>query len=126
MCSQTPPAAVDLGADGRAASKARHFLRKSLCAHCANAVDTAELLVSELVSNALCHAKSSVSLRIECKRGKALEVHVRDASRKAPVQERAGVWDESGRGVDLVDQLSDAWGTKRLLRGKVVWFRLNC
>jgi two-component sensor histidine kinase len=127
MCSETPTASIRLGTDGRAASKARNFLRKTACMHCEQSVDTAELLVSELVTNALRHGAPPIEVAIHCKRNGTLEVRVRDGSRGSPVYKRAGVWDESGRGVELVERMSDAWGVKkRFLGGKVVWFRLRC
>jgi anti-sigma regulatory factor (Ser/Thr protein kinase) len=126
MCAQTPLAEIELGDDRRAAAKARAFLRKFACEHCLPGVDTAELLISEVVTNSIRHARPPYYIAIECKRGRTLEVRVSDGSRRAPKKGEVDVWSESGRGVALVDQLSQKWGVKRSLRGKTVWFRIPC
>jgi anti-sigma regulatory factor (Ser/Thr protein kinase) len=126
MCAQTPLAEIELGDDKRAASKARAFLRKFACEHCLAGVETAELLISEVVTNSIRHARPPYLVVIECKRGNTLEVRVTDGSRRAPSKRDPDVWSESGRGVALVNDLSKKWGVKKSLRGKTVWFQVSC
>lgn len=81
-----------------------------------------ELLVSELVTNALRAASHAVSLRL-MRVGKLL-VEVSDDDHNLPQLRRADAGDEEGRGLMLVSHLSRRWGTSRKAVGKVVWFEL--
>ncbi|MFJ4847657.1 SpoIIE family protein phosphatase [Streptomyces sp. NPDC088733] len=81
-----------------------------------------ELLVSELVTNALRAASHEVSLRL-MRVGKLL-VEVSDDDHNLPQLRRADADDEEGRGLALVSNLSRRWGTSRKAVGKVVWFEL--
>ncbi|MDX3236621.1 SpoIIE family protein phosphatase [Streptomyces sp. ME03-5709C] len=84
--------------------------------------DLTELLVSELVTNALRVASYEVSLRL-MRVGKLL-VEVSDDDHNLPQLRRADADDEEGRGLALVSNLSRRWGTSRKAVGKVVWFEL--
>ncbi|WP_231905089.1 MULTISPECIES: SpoIIE family protein phosphatase [Streptomycetaceae] len=84
--------------------------------------DLAELLVSELVTNALRVAGHEVQLRL-MRVGKLL-VEVSDDDHNLPHLRRADEDDEDGRGLALVSNLSHRWGTSRKAVGKVVWFEL--
>jgi anti-sigma regulatory factor (Ser/Thr protein kinase) len=85
--------------------------------------DTARLLVSELVTNAVFHAHSPVEVRV--RRGdEALRVEVRDGDPAPPLRCDPQPWSTTGRGVALVDSLAAAWGTERTGDGKIVWFEL--
>jgi anti-sigma regulatory factor (Ser/Thr protein kinase) len=88
--------------------------------------DTALLLVSELVTNAVVHARTEITLAIRYEGG-LLTVEVRDGSDRVPV--RRGVTATTltdGRGLNLIADLSDDWGIRRTPgRGKVVWFTLS-
>ncbi|MDI5964304.1 SpoIIE family protein phosphatase [Streptantibioticus silvisoli] len=84
--------------------------------------DLAELLVSELVTNALRVASQEVTLRLM--RVGALLVEVSDDDHNLPQLRRADQDDEHGRGLALVSNLSRRWGTSRQAVGKVVWFEL--
>jgi hypothetical protein len=81
-----------------------------------------ELLVSELVTNALRVAKGSVELQL-MRVGKLL-VEVSDDDHNLPSLEPSELLDEEGRGLGLVSQLASRWGTSRKAVGKVVWFEL--
>ncbi|WP_232248057.1 ATP-binding SpoIIE family protein phosphatase [Streptacidiphilus rugosus] len=81
-----------------------------------------QLLVSELVTNALRVAKGSVELQL-MRVGKLL-VEVSDDDHNLPSLEPSEPLDEEGRGLGLVSQLSARWGTSRKAVGKVVWFEL--
>ncbi|QDY81232.1 SpoIIE family protein phosphatase [Streptomyces qinzhouensis] len=85
-------------------------------------VDTVELLVSELVTNALRYGEGEIRLRLL--RDRTLVCEVWDAGLVQPRRRRARDTDEGGRGLQLVGLLSAAWGSRRTPRGKTVWFEL--
>ncbi|MEU6069652.1 SpoIIE family protein phosphatase [Streptomyces sp. NPDC047082] len=80
---------------------------------------TTELIVSELVTNAIKHAFGPISLRLIHER--ALICEVSDASNTSPHLRRAASTDEGGRGLFLVAQLAQRWGTRRSAAGKTIW-----
>ncbi|RFS84534.1 GAF domain-containing protein [Actinomadura spongiicola] len=82
--------------------------------------DTVQLLVSELVTNALVHGAGAIDLRLI--KGLNLLCEVYDDGADLPRLRHADATDESGRGLQLVSHLSSRWGTHRAERGKVVWF----
>ncbi|MBC2905786.1 SpoIIE family protein phosphatase [Streptomyces sp. PSKA01] len=82
-------------------------------------VPTTELIVSELVTNAIRHARAPIQLRLI--RNTALICEVSDASSTAPHPRRARALDEGGRGLFLVGQLADRWGTRHTPTGKTIW-----
>lgn len=93
----------------------------------------AELLVSELVTNALLHAGTGIALTLAVADG-ALEVGVADRSPEIPAPRIAGDsgtttavdWrSEGGRGLRLVELIADEWGVAVMPEGKQVWFRLG-
>jgi anti-sigma regulatory factor (Ser/Thr protein kinase) len=75
-----------------------------------NLIDTAELLLTELVTNALRHARGlDVGVRVYFQ-GDHLAIEVNDGSPVLPVPRYAGSDDENGRGLFLVEALAEAWG----------------
>ncbi|MEW1863008.1 ATP-binding protein [Streptomyces sp. NPDC088194] len=87
--------------------------------------DTVELLVSELVGNAVRHTGAQMfGLRMPRRRG-WVRVEVRDPSRALPCLMPVREMDTSGRGLFLVDKLSDRWGVDLQPRGKTTWFELR-
>jgi serine phosphatase RsbU (regulator of sigma subunit)/anti-sigma regulatory factor (Ser/Thr protein kinase) len=80
---------------------------------------TTELLVSELVTNAIRHAQPPIQLRMI--RDTMLSCEVSDASVAAPHHRRAGRYDEGGRGLMLVARLAARWGTRYTRTGKTIW-----
>ncbi|GAA3838959.1 SpoIIE family protein phosphatase [Streptomyces phyllanthi] len=78
-----------------------------------------ELVVSELVTNAIRYGAAPVHLRLI--KDTALICEVSDASSTAPHLRRARVFDEGGRGLLLVAQLTQRWGTRHSRRGKTIW-----
>jgi serine phosphatase RsbU (regulator of sigma subunit) len=78
-----------------------------------------ELVVSELVTNAIRYGSSPIRLRLI--RDRALICEVSDSSTTAPHLRRARVFDEGGRGLLLVAQLTDRWGSRQSPTGKVIW-----
>lgn len=87
--------------------------------------DTVELLVSELVGNAVRHTGAgSFGLRMLRRRG-WIRVEVRDPSRALPCLLPVRPLDIGGRGLFLVDTLADRWGVDLQARGKTTWFELR-
>ncbi|MFJ1749518.1 SpoIIE family protein phosphatase [Streptomyces sp. NPDC088116] len=80
---------------------------------------TTELVVSELFTNAILHAEGPVQLRLI--RDRTLICEVSDTSTTAPHLRRARVFDEGGRGLLLVAQLTQRWGTRQIPTGKAIW-----
>jgi anti-sigma regulatory factor (Ser/Thr protein kinase) len=115
--------------DPRAVTVCRRTLRLILTMHgLISLVDVAELPATELVSNAVCHTKGPVALRV-CWAAGVLRIGAWDADPKPPepprAWERVGGSEESGRGLALVRACSDQWGWQPLARhgrrGKYVW-----
>jgi serine phosphatase RsbU (regulator of sigma subunit)/anti-sigma regulatory factor (Ser/Thr protein kinase) len=79
----------------------------------------AELILSELITNAIRHGAEPIRVRLLYRR--TLICEVSDASNTAPHLRRAASTDEGGRGLFLVAQLSQSWGTRYLPEGKVIW-----
>ncbi|SEK27753.1 SpoIIE family protein phosphatase [Streptacidiphilus jiangxiensis] len=86
-------------------------------------VDTVELLVSELATNALRHGRGDIRVRLL--RDSVLVCEVWDNGYAQPRQRRARDTDEGGRGLQLVSLLADRWGSRRTPNGKAVWFELG-
>jgi serine phosphatase RsbU (regulator of sigma subunit)/anti-sigma regulatory factor (Ser/Thr protein kinase) len=84
---------------------------------------TAELLVSELVTNALRYATGDLELRLL--RDRSLVCEVRDGIDALPRARQASDDDESGRGLQIVHRLAKRWGARPAGRGKVVWCELE-
>ncbi|MBO8191713.1 sodium/proline symporter PutP [Streptomyces oryzae] len=80
---------------------------------------TTELIVSELVTNAIRHATGPIGLRLI--RDRCLICEVSDASSTSPRLRHARTTDEGGRGLLLVAQLAQRWGTRHTATGKVIW-----
>lgn len=85
-------------------------------------VDGPVLAVSELVTNAILHARDggSIELRAEATGG-VLHIEVSDHDRRPPAPRDAGAEDENGRGLAVVEQLSTRWGWTMTGSGKHCW-----
>lgn len=106
-----------------APGRARRLARRALGRWGLDAVsDEAELLVSEVVTNAVRYAERPVTLRLL--RTDVLRCEVGDDAPQLPRQRRARDTDEGGRGLFLVNRLARRWGATRLSTGKVVWFEM--
>ncbi|MDG9703058.1 serine/threonine-protein phosphatase [Streptomyces sp. DH37] len=84
--------------------------------------DSVELLVSEVVTNAVRYAERPITLRLL--RTDTLRCEVGDDVPQLPRLRQARATDEGGRGLYLVNRLARRWGATRLSTGKVVWFEL--
>ncbi|GIH28424.1 hypothetical protein Aph01nite_67340 [Acrocarpospora phusangensis] len=85
-------------------------------------VPAAQLLASELVTNAVRTTPRPITVRLL--RTDALLCEVSDDDHRMPVLREPAGLDEDGRGLYLVSQLSARWGTSRVAGGKTVWFSL--
>lgn len=78
-----------------------------------------ELIVSELVTNAVRYGEPPIQLRLIHDRNLICEVS--DTGNTAPHMRRARTYDEGGRGLLLVAQLTERWGTRPTGAGKTIW-----
>lgn len=105
------------------ASQARRLARRALARWGLEELsDTVELLVSEVVTNAVRYAERPITLRLL--RTDRLRCEVGDDVPQLPRLRQARATDEGGRGLFLVNRLARRWGATRLSTGKVVWFEL--
>jgi anti-sigma regulatory factor (Ser/Thr protein kinase) len=86
--------------------------------------DIVELLVSELVTNAVVHARTDVDVRVRYD-GRRLRVTIGDGDSQQPGRPRKNRARTTGRGLELVDTLAADWGVARTRNGKAVWFELD-
>jgi anti-sigma regulatory factor (Ser/Thr protein kinase) len=111
-----------------AVGHARRFTRRALRSWgLAGDRDAVLLVVSELVTNALVHTEGPVRLDLALVNSR-LRIAVADTSPRSPVKPTSIGWEATGgRGILLVEAMSDAWGTLPVSGGKQVWseFQLN-
>jgi serine phosphatase RsbU (regulator of sigma subunit) len=113
-------ATLHLPSDPATVSGARRFAADTLEAWSLDELSfTTELMVSELVTNAIRYGRPPVHLRLLLE--STLTCEVFDASSTAPHMRRARTFDEGGRGLLLVAQLAARWGTRHSREGKVIW-----
>jgi PAS domain S-box-containing protein len=118
-------AAIDLDPDPRSVSQGRRFVADTLAdwGH-DDCVDAARLVVSEILTNAVRHARGPIGLRMH-RAEHEVTVEISDDSTHLPQRRIPDPQDENGRGLMLVDTLTDAWGTRPTDTGKTVWFTLG-
>ena len=100
----------------------RTFVRGSLQAQPPRLAEAAELMASELATNCVRHAKTDFELTVEVEG--EIRVEVRDVNHGRPTVRSPELGDPSGRGLRIVQALSDAWGVTPSSEGKIVWFAL--
>ncbi|MFE0699349.1 SpoIIE family protein phosphatase [Streptomyces sp. NPDC058872] len=91
-------------------------------------LDSAVLMVSEMVTNVLVHTDGDALLvaEVACgKKSRRLRVEVSDTSDELPHKRHPGEMASSGRGLVLMELLADAWGVDPRGEGKAIWFELN-
>ena len=116
---------LSLPADAASASRARTFVREALAAWGAEEFEEpATLLTSELVTNAVLHARSATEVIVRLADGQ-LWVGVSDGNAGPPVRKRYGPEAATGRGLLLIERIASAWGSESSGSGKVVWFQLR-
>lgn len=125
MCQFTPPAELVLVMDDTAGRHARRFLDEHWCRpHAADLRPQGDLVVTELVTNAVRHGAPPAALSLDCGGEAGVTVRVSDADPHAPQLRHAEPGDLGGRGIALVDVLSAEWGVDPGPDGKTVWSRL--
>jgi anti-sigma regulatory factor (Ser/Thr protein kinase) len=119
---------VELLPDQHAPAQARQFVQ-DVCAgwSIARVANLAELVASELVTNAVTHARTPMALTLRLV-GDRLSVDVRDGDPRPMFRPAPGAGggpaDEHGRGLLVLDAMADAWGCNTTGDGKVVWAQL--
>src|SRR3954452_9145283 len=114
-----------LSDDTSSAATARRFVRDTLQTWGADQhTDTATLLISELVTNAVLHARCAPEVVLELE-GPVLRVEVYDTSPVLPARRHYGLQAGTGRGIVLVEEMATEWGVQPTTGGKVVWFELQ-
>ncbi|MFJ6937745.1 ATP-binding protein [Streptomyces sp. NPDC101132] len=113
-------------ADLRAVGEVRRALRELLRPWGrADSADVAELLTTELVTNALVHTDQGAEVTASLAASR-LRVEVRDHATRHPLPLVPAADDGThGRGLLLVEAMADAWGVSTRGRGKVVWFEID-
>ncbi len=120
-------AVVELPADVSSPRAARQVVASLLPAwghHCL--VDDAVLLVSELVTNALSHARGQESYELELTaRADAVRIALADGSTVRPIVAELDDDRPSGRGIRIIEHLASRWGAEDHEGGKKVWLELT-
>ena len=113
-------------ASGQAAPEsARAFVREILKAWELHRISqVTELLISELVTNAVRHVDSTITVRAS-RRTSRVRVEVEDASPTPPRLQHPQPDEPDGRGILIIDTLADDWGTDVDSDGKTVWFEID-
>ncbi|MEV4441931.1 SpoIIE family protein phosphatase [Streptomyces sp. NPDC049577] len=110
----------DLPADPAAVADVRKYVAEQLATWGLDELTfTTELVVSELVTNAIRYAAPPIALRLI--RDATLICEVSDGTSTSPRLRRARTYDEGGRGLLLVAQLTERWGTRFTAGGKTIW-----
>jgi anti-sigma regulatory factor (Ser/Thr protein kinase) len=118
---------AEFGADRASPRQARAFVSDTLSSHGVPdaATEVANLLVSELVTNAVLHARTGCTVSVDVAPGGLVRVTVHDGSRTTPRLRRPRDTGATGRGLVYVDRLATRWGTAPTRGGKAVWFELE-
>jgi anti-sigma regulatory factor (Ser/Thr protein kinase) len=115
---------IDLLADPSSVGEARRFVRRVLVSwDIEETIDVVTLLVNELATNAVLHARTNYSV-VMSRSSRSIRVEVLDGSSVTPRKRQNSATAATGRGVALVDRLSSSWGTRSDQVGfaKCVWF----
>jgi len=102
---------------------ARRFVRDVLGKQPREIVEAAELMTSELVTNSVRHAHTGFELTIHTQGH--IRVEVRDTGAGRPMLQDPTPQDPSGRGLRIVEAMSNSWGIIPQAEGKTVWFTLS-
>lgn len=115
---------IQLEAAAPSVRKARAFVEVTFASwRLHDLSDVAVLLTSELVTNAVVHARTRFCLALHLE-ASTVTVEVSDTSAEAPQVKDTPVDNERGRGLALVENLAARWGTRQDQGGKTVWFQL--
>jgi len=117
---------MTLSRDAKSVAHARQFIKDACRDHglTGDPCDTAVLLTSETVTNALLHGRSEARLSFSFL-GSSLRVEVWDENSRHPERVPASEDALSGRGLGIVEMLASRWGVRDEPYGKTVWFELE-
>lgn len=114
-----------LDADPRNVGQARKMLQDAMLRSGAkHLAESATLLMSETVTNAFVHVGTQISVRV-WSTAEAVRVEVEDRGAHLPVRRHYAGTAGTGRGLRLMDELADRWGTDASSTGKTVWFEIG-
>jgi anti-sigma regulatory factor (Ser/Thr protein kinase) len=120
----THPQLIRLNPEGGSVAEARRFAQECLSRWGLDEQsEDVQLVVDELVTNAIRHGRGPVTLSIG-RRLDRIVVQVQDPSRERPHHENADVLADNGRGLLLVEELTADWGSTPTTDGKRVWAEL--
>ena len=125
VCASSPPIEVTLPTDRSAPRHARRFLDEHWCVeHAALLRPQAEMVVTELVTNAVQHGTPPIAVLLDCEgEDGVVTLSVSDRNPNLPHVVDAAPDALQGRGIRLVEVLSDEWGVRTRPGGKTVWSR---
>jgi anti-sigma regulatory factor (Ser/Thr protein kinase) len=118
-----PAATRSFSADPMSVTDARHLVEAMLHGCPEHVASDAILLTSELVSNAVLHARTPFEVEVQVEG--TVRIVVRDGSSATPVVRHPAPDQLGGRGLLLVDTLADRWGFEVDATGKTVWFEID-
>jgi anti-sigma regulatory factor (Ser/Thr protein kinase) len=104
--------------------QARRFVADQLADLPTETVDIARLLVSELVTNAVLHARTEISLTVD-RGNSSVSIQVADANPLLPVVRTHGTDAGTGRGLRVLERMASRWGSHNVEGGKIVWFEIR-
>jgi len=111
--------------DAESVGAARRFATEALSGIDPDQLDSVELMVSELATNSIRHAHAAFELTVAHVDGE-IRIEVTDRAGGEPRMRNAGPDDPTGRGLQIVNLLSEAWGVEhRADSGKTVWFTVT-
>jgi anti-sigma regulatory factor (Ser/Thr protein kinase) len=111
---------LDLPALPSSASRARQLARKAVATYSDDVIDTVAVLVTELVANAVLHARTDLCFSLDIT-PPLIRISVTDQSTRVPALRDYDPSDATGRGLALVDALAANWGVDSTDDGKSVW-----
>jgi anti-sigma regulatory factor (Ser/Thr protein kinase) len=128
MSSRAQQVDAEYSPDPTSPLAARRLVRGALRDwHLEHLTDAATLLVSELATNAVLHARTPFSVRVE-RTAATVRITVLDCSGAGPARRSHGLGASTGRGLALVATLAESWGTRTDVQpwSKAVWCELSC
>jgi anti-sigma regulatory factor (Ser/Thr protein kinase) len=103
--------------------QARRFVREALGDEHRETLEAAELMVSELATNSVQHARSAFEVTI-AGAGDSVRIEVRDCGQGHPTPQSPSPRQARGRGLRIVEALAGSWGVDPAPNGKTVWFTI--
>lgn len=123
--SRSASSTLELPESVHAAAVARGYVARACGGFAAESVETARLLVCEVVTNAIRHGAGPVRLRCSVT-GRLLHVEVTDRGARLPQRRYPALLEQGGRGLYILDALADRWGVEPAAEGgKTVWFDIR-